>query len=130
MVFGTSALANAINSFRSLFLLPLLFMVLVTSLSRCVISRKATLSTLSHNNSVRTFGNLSIELIDSLMTLYGNNKIFLDKYLEPSLIALSYYPELASTHIEFIYSKEKTTMSVRPVVESQLSSQAFLRTIH
>ncbi|WP_297718025.1 hypothetical protein [uncultured Porphyromonas sp.] len=52
--------------------------------------------------------------VDSLVMIYGENKELLDEYIEILITALSYYPELKSTHIIFEYSDEKTTMACRP----------------
>lgn len=52
--------------------------------------------------------------VDSLVMIYGENKEMLDEYIEILITALSYFPELKSTHIIFEYSNEKTTMASRP----------------
>ncbi|KXB34190.1 hypothetical protein HMPREF1869_01279 [Bacteroidales bacterium KA00251] len=52
--------------------------------------------------------------VDSLVMIYGENKELLDDYTDILITALSYYPELKSTHIIFEYSNEKTTMASRP----------------
>ena len=50
--------------------------------------------------------------VDSLVMIYGQNKGLLDEYTDILITALSYYPELKSTHIIFEYSNEKTTMEI------------------
>lgn len=52
--------------------------------------------------------------VDSLVMIYEKNKELLDEYKDILITALSYYPELKSTHIKFEYSNEKTTMASRP----------------
>jgi hypothetical protein len=52
--------------------------------------------------------------VDSLNRLYGTNKAFQPSFLLPSLIALSYFPELKNTAIRFEFRKIKTTMQTRP----------------
>ncbi|HXS56026.1 MAG TPA: hypothetical protein VN726_07865 [Hanamia sp.] len=53
--------------------------------------------------------------IDSLKTLYGENKVLLPKYDTVALIALSYYPELEDDYIRFktksINSTARTTVT-------------------
>ncbi len=46
------------------------------------------------------------------------NKIFINKYKEKCLKALSYYPELKGIHIEFKTKEIGTTMAARPIVSS------------
>lgn len=52
--------------------------------------------------------------VDSLVAIYGHNKSLLPEYSDILVVALSYYPELQSTHIKFEYSSEQTTMASRP----------------
>lgn len=47
--------------------------------------------------------------VDSLKVLYGENKTFISGYELPSLIALSYYPELKETTIVFKLADEEST---------------------
>lgn len=51
---------------------------------------------------------------DSLYTIFSESVIFYDEFLDQSLIALSYYPDLVGVKIEFKASNEKTTMAARP----------------
>lgn len=95
-------------------------------LQSCGIYRKATLPQYALCNCTRCFDHLSPLQIDSLKRLYGNNKIFIEKYIEPTLIALSFYPELKDEHIEFKYSKEATTMAARPVPLSVFGKRRYI----
>lgn len=105
--------------------ITILAMALLT-LQSCGIYRSATLPQYNMVGSVRHFGHLSTHQIDSLMAEYGKNKVFIDKYLEPTLIALSFYPELKEEHIEFRYSKEATTMAARPDPLSVLGHRRYI----
>lgn len=59
--------------------------------------------------------------LDSLRAEHGTNKIGMsEKYELPILIALSYYPELKNTHIEFRETKIKTSMNAQPTLGSML----------
>ena len=102
-----------------------LFIILFT-LAGCGISRHATLPQISGQPVVREFERLSGSQVDSLKEIYGNNKIFVDEYIEPALIALSYYPELKDVEIEFKYSAEATTMAARPVPLSLFSDRKYI----
>jgi len=51
---------------------------------------------------------------EDLLNKYQSNKNFLKQALLPSLIALSYYPELQNTKIRFIYADTKTSLAARP----------------
>ena len=93
----------------------ILFLFATLLLSSCGVRRAATLPQFSVNPIVREFQPLSETQKDSLLAIYGTNKTFVDKYLNATLIALSYFPELRYTHIEFRYSHERTTMAARPV---------------
>ena len=59
---------------------------------------------------------------DSLKNIYGNNKHFISGYELQSLIALSYYPELKETEIDFrpvdIESIAKTTITFFSIFNS------------
>lgn len=57
-------------------------------------------------------------IIDSLEMIYGKNKEIPKKYKLAILIALSYYPELAETSIEFKECAIKTTLNARPTISS------------
>ena len=97
--------------------------ILLLTLSGCGISRHAALPEISSQPVVREFKQPSGSRVDSLMEKYGNNKIFVDEFIEPALIALSYYPELKDVNIKFKYSKETTTMAARPAPLSLLSPE-------
>ncbi len=60
----------------------------------------------AQRNSANSPGNYNI---DSLNKIYGNHKNLLKEYETPSLIALSYYPELINEHIEFKFSSINST---------------------
>jgi hypothetical protein len=60
---------------------------------------------------------------DSLDFIYGGNKSFIDTYKLPCLIALSFYPELWDVMINFVYSKELTTMATRPDLNNIFNPQ-------
>jgi hypothetical protein len=102
----------------------LLFLILL--LPSCGIRRVATLPQFSDNPLVRTFDPLNAAQKDSLLSLYGNNKAFVEEYLNATLIALSYFPELRNTRIEFRYSNERTTMAARPKTLSVFGRKRYL----
>lgn len=105
----------------------IIFLSVVTFMfSSCGVRRNATLPQISNQSIVREFERLSEFQVDSLKALYGNKKIFVDEYIEPTLIALSYYPELTDVKIEFKYSKEATTMAARPVPLSLFSNRRYV----
>lgn len=91
-----------------------LLLLLLISVTSCSVKRSAITFQVPDRKPVREFSRLSANETDSLMKLYGNNKKIVDEFLEPTLIALSFFPELKNTNIEFRYSKEKTTMAARP----------------
>ncbi len=55
---------------------------------------------------------------DSLLKLYGSNKVFMDKLELQALVALSYYPELKNVTIKFKSNKLNSTMAARPTYGS------------
>ena len=57
-------------------------------------------------------------IIDSLEFKYGQNKNIPQKYKLAILIALSYYPELIETPIDFKECAIKTTLNARPTMSS------------
>lgn len=77
------------------------------------------------NKIVRVFNHLTETEMDSLLQLYGNNKTFVEEFLEPTLIALSYFPELKDVHLIFRYSSEATTMAARPVPITVLGNTKY-----
>jgi len=103
-----------------------LIAILLLTLSGCGISRHATLPEISTQPVVREFEQPGRSQVDSLMGIYGHNKKFVDEFIEPALIALSYYPELKDVHIEFKYSGEATTMAARPDPFSLFSERKYL----
>ncbi len=106
----------------------MLFIIVVMCcfLSSCGIQKNAVLPQYSSRNVVcRTCSHLENHQIDSLLLEYGNNKVFIDDFLEPTLIALSYYPELKNAKIVFRYSDEKTTMAARPVPLSLFGEKSY-----
>ena len=54
---------------------------------------------------------------DSLIKIHGYKKIFASEYELPAIIALSYYPELDSTIIEFKSRKLKRLGNARPKMD-------------
>nr|WKN37643.1 hypothetical protein K4G66_02840 [Tunicatimonas sp. TK19036] len=52
--------------------------------------------------------------IKDLQESYGSNKELQNECLLPSLVALSFYPELKNTKIRFVLSDTKTTLAARP----------------
>ncbi|MFI3286166.1 MAG: hypothetical protein R3Y08_05870 [Rikenellaceae bacterium] len=104
----------------------LIILLLYLSAVSCGVSRSAVLPQNSTNSFYREYPQLSACEIDSLSEVYGKNKIFIEEFLEATLIALSYYPELVDVPIEFKYSKEATTMAARPKPLSMLSKRRYL----
>ncbi|WP_291726136.1 hypothetical protein [Bernardetia sp.] len=56
--------------------------------------------------------------IDSLEKIYGQHKNIPQKYRSAILIALSYYPELIDTPIDFKECEISTTLNARPTIAS------------
>lgn len=104
--------------------------MLCCSFCSCGVTRNATLMQNSSNDVLRTISPLQPAVRDSLMAIYGNNKIFVEEYLDPTLIALSYYPELKESPIEFKYSSEATTMAARPRPSSMLFNRRYIVVIN
>lgn len=52
--------------------------------------------------------------LETLRSNHSNNKVLLSEYELPILIALSRYPELANTDIEFVFQKIKSNLAARP----------------
>ena len=80
---------------------------------------------LSQNSFSSSFINLHCidssqhcKFIDSLEFRYGQNKNIPQKYKLAILIALSYYPELLETPIDFKETTIKTTLNARPTISS------------
>ncbi len=95
-------------------------------MSSCALRRSATLPQTTNNKICRELSDLTYEQRDSLISALGENKIFVEEFLNPTLIALSYYPELRDTPIEFKLSKERTTMAARPVPMSMLLKRRYI----
>ncbi len=108
----------------------LLSLVIATLASSCGAYHIAVPYADEQRECVREYTKLTTSQIDSLMTVYGANKTFVEEYLEPTLIALSHFPELRQTHIEFKYSKEATTMAARPKPASMLWRRRYLVAIN
>jgi len=67
------------------------------------------------NRAPRFFSEKKLEpKLDSMKTNFGLNKILPKKYELASLVALSYYPELKFTPINFVVKKLNSTMAARP----------------
>lgn len=65
----------------------------------------------------------------NLKKAFGRNKIFLPDIEVPALIALSYFPELKNTRIEFTRCKIRTTMEVHPDVKSLWGARSQIKYI-
>lgn len=92
----------------------------------CGVTRNAQLPHFFGGELHRNHPHLAADQIDSLRSLYGTNKIFVEEFIEPTLIALSYYPELKDTKIEFKYSAEATTMAARPKPMSMFARRRYI----
>jgi hypothetical protein len=57
------------------------------------------------------------DIKDSLIKVYGYKKVFIPEYELPAVIALSYYPELDSTAIEFKNKRLKRFGNSRPKMD-------------
>jgi hypothetical protein len=77
----------------------------------------------SYPNDEKSIVRLSKNEIDSLMLIYGNNKIILSDFKEQILIALTYFPELKDYHIVFKYSRIHKTMVCRPKIKSFIKKE-------
>ncbi|MFR9503029.1 MAG: hypothetical protein SNH73_01075 [Rikenellaceae bacterium] len=98
--------------------------------SGCGIARDALLMQPSQREFQRNYTHLTGEKIEELRQEFGNNKIFVEEYIEATLIALSFYPELLDSPIEFKYSKEATTMAARPQPGSMLFKRRYVVVIN
>ena len=92
----------------------------------CGVRRYAKLPQIPNQHPVRKFEQPKKSQADSLKAIYGNNKKFADEFIEPALIALSYFPELKDINIKFKYSKEATTMAARPIPLSVFSNRKYV----
>jgi hypothetical protein len=63
---------------------------------------------------------LVAERLDTLRAAYGTNKRFISAVEVPALAALSYFPELQTTRIEFRLANINTTLNARPTIGSLL----------
>ena len=61
---------------------------------------------------------ISNEKLAEFRTSFGKNKTIPKEFEVQTFIALSYYPELKDSHIEFIRTNIKTTMACRPTTRS------------
>ncbi len=61
---------------------------------------------------------ISNEKLVAFKASFGKNKTIPKEFEEQTFIALSYYPELKESHIEFIRTNIKTTMACRPIASS------------
>lgn len=75
--------------------------------------------TITQNFSLQTFPK---ETLEKFKIDFGTNKVILEKYEAQILIALSYYPELKNTKIEFRVKKTKTPLTSKPSMLSLFSS--------
>jgi hypothetical protein len=67
--------------------------------------------------------------LSSYQEKYNKNKFFIKAFELPSLIALSYYPELKDVEIQFIRANIKTTMETRPTTNTTLKNKNRCYTI-
>lgn len=74
---------------------------------------KSTAQTITNHFSSQT---ISKEILQKIKEDFGRNKVVPEKYEAQILIALSYYPELKNTKIEFRLTKAKTPLTSRPTV--------------
>ena len=74
-------------------------------------------SSTAQNHITRTFNSEYYDK-DSLMKLYGNNKLLLAGYEQQILLALAYYPELVDVEISFRFDNMKTSGKTRPTIAS------------
>jgi len=80
-----------------------------------IISTLLAYSCFSQQKAPRLFSEIIMsQQIDTLRSLYSNNKFFYEKYELQTLIALSFYPELKTTKISFKRRELSTTMAARP----------------
>jgi hypothetical protein len=100
--------------------------ILLFTFSSCGVRRRAKLAQISDQPIVRKFNRPTRAQVDSLMDQYGNKKTFVNEFIEPTLIALSYFPELKDVKIKFKYSEEATTMAARPVPLSLFSRRKYV----
>ncbi|WP_291131663.1 hypothetical protein [Flavobacterium sp. UBA7682] len=75
--------------------------------------------TITQNFSIETFPK---ETLQNWKQDFGTNKVIPEKYEAQILIALSYYPELKDTQIEFRVKKTKTPLTSKPNILSFLLS--------
>lgn len=102
---------------RGVILLAFVAFACSSFFSSCVTRKVAILPAYEQISSPigkRYLSRPSEKQVDSLVMIYGENKELIDAYADILIVALSYYPELKSTHIKFEYSNEKTTMASRP----------------
>lgn len=77
-----------------------------------------------NGNPVREFEKECIsQKLDYLKMKFGFDKKIPKECELQAFIALSYYPELHSTTIEFVYSDINTSMATRPTITSSLRGQ-------
>ncbi|MFI3280338.1 MAG: hypothetical protein R3Y44_00045 [Rikenellaceae bacterium] len=110
--------------------LTIICLIMCGTLVSCGVTRNAQLPHMSYHEVHRSYPRLTKYQIDSLIAIYGNNKIFVDEFLEPTLIALSHYPELIDTKIEFKYKRGSTTMAARPKPTSMLCRRRYIVVIN
>src|SRR4051794_38494063 len=89
--------------FRNSFLY-LAFILLITSIN------------LNAQKPVKFFERVKFTAEDSLALVneYGKNKTLIPQFALQTLIALSYFPELKTTHIRFIYKPAYSPLETKP----------------
>src|SRR5690349_7323464 len=89
-----------------------------------LISVLVILSAVAETVPVRHFERSAFSIEDSLHLLneFGKNKILIPQFALPTLIALSYYPELKDTRIKFVYEQAVSTLATKPTFPSVVLS--------
>jgi len=83
---------------------------------------------------VKHFERSDFSTEDSLHLLneFGKYKILIPQFALPTLVALSYFPELKNTHIKFIYQPAISTLATKPTFPSVVlngNNRTFVITI-
>ncbi len=117
----------SVMRYRNGLALVVVSIIACVAISSCGIVKTAQLPRVVNNREFhRNYPRLEASQIDSLLHIYGGSKTFVIKFLEPTLIALSHYPELEDVEIEFKYSSEATTMAARPKTTSIFGKRKYL----
>lgn len=95
-------------------------MLLLSSCGTYRATRYSPADIYEQTKSCREYAENDTVNMDSLKQLYGENKSFIADYEKQSLIALSYFFELRTIRIKFVYANINTTMACRPTSSSVL----------